>query len=143
MRRNGSGSTRASTLPTTASMNDRKIFATRFLASSITYDIIHKRLAAYSILFFRPHDVELFMRVYIALYILPNEPAGFWPLFRYRPQEGRPVGCPPGGFLEPWLLRNHHKASYLLSRLASQPVLVRQANPGTVGALIIKEYVPV
>src|SRR6516165_8533103 len=83
MRRNGSGSTRASTLPTTASMNDRKIFATRFLASSITYDIIHKRLAAYSILFFRPHDVELFMRVYIVW-----RP---WPLLRLGPRASTSV----------------------------------------------------
>src|SRR6204780_563034 len=64
MRQNASGITLASTSHTIVSLNNRRIFATRSSETSITSDIIPRRLKICSVLFFDPY-VELFMRGYI------------------------------------------------------------------------------
>src|ERR1700728_3089854 len=65
MRQNASGITLASTSHTIVSLNNRRIFATRSSETSITSDIIPRRLKICSALFF-DHHVELIMRAYIA-----------------------------------------------------------------------------
>src|ERR1700733_3214470 len=64
MRQNASGITLASTSHTIVSLNNRRIFATRSSETSITSDIIPRRLKICSALFF-DHHVELIMRAYI------------------------------------------------------------------------------
>src|ERR1700733_6335550 len=64
MRQNASGITLASTSHTIVSLNNRRIFATRSSETSITSDIIPRRLKIRSVLFFDQH-VELIMRGYI------------------------------------------------------------------------------